>query len=517
MRLVSQHKPGLSHINQASDLDFHQIYKRKDYPHFELGDPDYARKIKEDSSLVEKHSFFPFIEKEKVRRKFRRKGEIKRPPKKRLLRRASTNDSFIFKLYREKLSLLYENLIREYDLDQSVLAYRKIPSSTNNRNKSNIDFAYEAFIKINKMDECVVIALDIKSFFENIPHSVIKKMWKKLLNSENLPKDHYQVYKNITSYSYIKEEEIYRGLNLLKNYKDFSGSMYQGLPPYKERKKKICSLDEYRQKIVPLVKKNKEKHGIPQGAPLSDLIANFSLFEFDLKMKNLLENEGGEYFRYADDLFLIIPTQSEKFFCKTSKWEDAISKIIDEELKNIGPMLSLSREKTSCFKYEKVKGSTSQIATNLNPNHKKDKLGISYLGFRYDGKRIYIKNSSISNFQRKLNRKIHRWCRGYIKNNPSFSYEEVKSNFPYFNVMRSEIKFPKKSKKNSAAQGKAGSFYKYAQQAEKIFSLKGSDIESRVLNQLRALSKINCLERRFIRILKREYDLFHKNVNVFPL
>ena len=56
-----------------------------------------------------------------------------------------------------------------------------------------------------------------------------------------------------------------------------------------------------------LVQKNKLPHGIPQGAPISDLIANFYLLEFDKVMANYAQAQGGRYMRYSDDILLILP------------------------------------------------------------------------------------------------------------------------------------------------------------------------------------------------------------------
>jgi retron-type reverse transcriptase len=49
--------------------------------------------------------------------------------------------------------------------------------------------------------------------------------------------------------------------------------------------------------------------GIPQGSPISALLSNIYMFSFDKHMKNYVDSIGGKYFRYCDDMLLIVPSE----------------------------------------------------------------------------------------------------------------------------------------------------------------------------------------------------------------
>ncbi|WP_257983354.1 reverse transcriptase domain-containing protein, partial [Vibrio parahaemolyticus] len=55
------------------------------------------------------------------------------------------------------------------------------------------------------------------------------------------------------------------------------------------------------------MKKNRESQGIPQGSPMSGLLSNIYMIDFDIKLKNYAESLNGKYYRYCDDLLCILP------------------------------------------------------------------------------------------------------------------------------------------------------------------------------------------------------------------
>lgn len=58
----------------------------------------------------------------------------------------------------------------------------------------------------------VVIAFDIKGFFDNLDHTILKNSWRHALGlqeNELLPKDHYNVFKAITKFSHVELEKIF--------------------------------------------------------------------------------------------------------------------------------------------------------------------------------------------------------------------------------------------------------------------------------------------------------------------
>ena len=223
-------------MDSKKDKDW---FKLKRYPHIglPLKNRDRYKWIESyvtNPKKIAKHSFLPFIHKTSKSRKFRKeysdldgkliiditKGKAlrKSKSKKRELYYASHLDSLIYSYYAEVLSKKYEFKIKQHDLDDVVLAYRSIPVNSENPdgpNKCNIDFANDVFNYIRKYpkEEFLVIALDIKSFFDKLNHKILREIWFQLLNSEEknkyLPPDHFNVYKNITRFAYVDIVDLF--------------------------------------------------------------------------------------------------------------------------------------------------------------------------------------------------------------------------------------------------------------------------------------------------------------------
>jgi hypothetical protein len=290
------------------------------YPHFDqVLNLAEANALVKDEKRVEENRFFPLLQYDKTWQPFRHKPEVTgkaRPkPKKRPIRYAARRDAYIFKHYRDLLSALYEAELVRLGISHCPIAYRRITKVTDaRRGKCNIQFAHEAFKRIRELGNCCAVAVDISSYFETIDHTRLKSIWCRLLGKERLPPAHFAVFKNITSYGFVDRLEVYKRLGfygLKKTTK--SGRPINGyLIHYKKVPTQLCSLLDFRNKIVgeddnqdSLVKKNKEPYGIPQGAPISDLLANLYLIDFDVEMNDLAVKLGGTYLRYSARLSAI--------------------------------------------------------------------------------------------------------------------------------------------------------------------------------------------------------------------
>ena len=180
---------------------------------------------------ISKHSFIPFIHKKSKVKKFRKKynetnGEltlykkndlefVRHPDtKERELYYASHLDSLIYSYYSFLLSIMYEEKIKKYNLGDVINAYRSIPidrQNPNGSNKCNINFAEDVFnyIRDYPSDNFVAIAFDIKGFFDNLNHRILRNAWMDILDVEKLPSDHFNVFKNITRYSYVDIVDLF--------------------------------------------------------------------------------------------------------------------------------------------------------------------------------------------------------------------------------------------------------------------------------------------------------------------
>ena len=204
------------HMKERKQKDW---FKLKRYPHigFPLNYKDrykWIEKYVKSPENIKKHAFLPFIHKTSRVKKYRKKYSLKNGKllsnyryvgeKKRELFYASHLDSLVYNYYAFLLSNAYEKKISKTILHDCICAYRSIPvnpSKKDGPNKCNIDYANDIFkfISSYEKDNFNVITFDIKSYFDNINHKILREIWAEILDAEKLPPDHFNVYKNITN------------------------------------------------------------------------------------------------------------------------------------------------------------------------------------------------------------------------------------------------------------------------------------------------------------------------------
>ena len=347
-------------------------FRPRTYPHF-----DHAISNKGEAvALINKfqqtgqHSFLPFLESPLELRRFSKylekiraieaggDGNDVEVRKNRPIKYASHRDSQLFSFYRTILADAYEAFLTQNGLSEYPIAYRKILTSPDSLGgKCNIHYAKEAFDEISRRGNCVAITLDIKGFFESLDHAFLKQKWCEILGVPELPNDHAAIFKAITDYKIVDKNACYEKLGLIT----IAGNKKKFLqcPIFIfENKKMLCDKQEYREKIVGagLIKKkeyggNITPQGIPQGSPISDVLANIYLVSFDKEMSTLAQAHGAYYRRYSDDILWI---------CNPADAE-AIKTASSESIKRQGDRtLILSEAKTTETSFVKSdKGSYS--------------------------------------------------------------------------------------------------------------------------------------------------------------
>lgn len=295
----------------------------KTYRHF-----DHAIPIKKilplvsDAAYVAAHKFMPLLHFEKKWRRAPKKEAgklVRRKPKSREIRYPCRKDSYIFKYYRELLSERYEDALVSNGIADCIIAYRHIPKHPGTEScKSNIEFARDAIEAVKEIGDCCAVAIDISDFFGSMDHSRIKLTWQSLLGVERLPDDHFTVFSALTKYRYVDRDAAYVALG-------YSALGSDGKIRYRVKPDQIpiqiCSNKQFREKIVSqgLVQKHTKDHGIPQGCPLSDLIANAYLMEFDIGLAKYARSKGGDTFDTQMTYYLFYPETVERHWQPSSR------------------------------------------------------------------------------------------------------------------------------------------------------------------------------------------------------
>lgn len=419
-------------------------FKIKRYPHIglPLNDGDrykWIEKYVTNPDMVAKHSFLPFIHKTSRVKKFRKsyltetgclneefkngnKVLRKVDEKKRELFYASHIDSLIFSFYAKLLSDSYEIKIRstEYNLNEVVNAYRSVPvnpKNENSSNKCNIDFANDVFKYVlnYQQDEFAVIAFDISNFFDNLNHKLLREIWAEVLDAKKLTPDHFNVFKNITRFSHVDIVDIFEEFKK----KIYTRKINKFGKPLEIKQKEVdsirflrnqnaiafCTKEEFfdlKGKLLQPSKTKKLKEGsivyrdfgIPQGSPISSVLANIYLLHFDKTINDFISANGGIYRRYSDDMVVVCPLNVK----------DDLSRLVYDEIKKYN--LEIHPTKTQVFQFKSENG-------KLHCGQEFDKVvnwgkNLIYLGFEFDGESVRLKSASLSGYYRKMKRTVKR-------------------------------------------------------------------------------------------------------------
>lgn len=184
---------------------------------------------------------------------------------------------------------------------------------------------------------------------------------------QDLPADHYAIYKNLVDFKYVNENELFKRFRhklIVERHKANDASSIELKRKsvskiYHLRHENVvsfCYADEFFREATDLIRTDKpfnkqirekqgklDKKGIPQGTPLSATLANIYMLDFDAKIYAEASklDKNVYYQRYSDDLILVCDQDDEKFFYD----------LIREEIENKAN-LEIQESKTHIYRYE---------------------------------------------------------------------------------------------------------------------------------------------------------------------
>jgi len=320
----------------------------------------------------------------------REDGQLVPSEKNRPICYCSHGDAAIYDHYGSLLSEGYESLLAAHGLSSVVTAFRP------NSGLCNIHFANEVFTWIREKGNCVALAFDIKGFFDHLDHKVLKRQWSVVLGQQYLPADHYAVYKSLTKFAYVELELVFRELKINKQN------------PRANRRTRLCTPEEFRVQVRKLIKKNVEVYGIPQGTPMSAVLSNLYMLEFDKAVYAEVQRVGGFYRRYCDDMLCIVSQDKQELI------EDFVMGKIKEV------HLEIQKEKTTRHTFSLK----DDVLIADRP--------LQYLGFTFDGQKVLLRNSGLSRYYAKMRSGVRFAAKSRNKGdrdrNTSTNEEWVKSN-----------------------------------------------------------------------------------------
>lgn len=376
-----------------------------------------------NEAKVAVHAFKPLIHKIRMTPKYVKEGERKvRKVKSRHICYATHLDSAVYSYYsRRILGPEYEKWLSENGLEKSVIAYRSIPLDppADKGNKCHIHFAKEVFEQvvsgIEKEDVCVIIA-DITGFFDNMDHAILKREWSGVMRfgEGRLPADHYNLFKNLTRFSFIDEADIFRlfqtgMISQTPGSRNISSRNVKKRRYIYDKEKAIVAycvgsagmkrIREAKNLIKTSIDgEGRCGRGIPQGLPISAMLANIYMRPFDMVVGSAVTDLGGIYRRYSDDIAIVVPM----------RFRESVERILRAEIEKM--KLEISPAKMKVCRFARTKDGSINV-TDVSEGGRSTECVLSYLGFTFDGRDILLKSSGICRYYDKMRRQAERQLR----------------------------------------------------------------------------------------------------------
>jgi hypothetical protein len=141
---------------------------------------------------------------------------------------------------------------------------------------------------------------------------------------------------------------------------------------------------------------DKNLMGIPQGLPISALLANIYMLAFDESVINELSLKHDVFYRrYSDDIVMI---------CKENQIA-LIEEFVDKEMVKNKLTVSLEKTEKTLFKIDKGRLQAYKIDKDGNLQ---ENVPLNYLGFEFYGYQTLIKSKNLAKFYREMKETVKR-------------------------------------------------------------------------------------------------------------
>jgi hypothetical protein len=166
--------------------------------------------------------------------------------------------------------------------------------------------------------------------------------------------------------------------------------------------------------------------------------------------------------RYSDDILLIVPGADAE--------AAAAEKVAVHEIAKHGACLKIKGSKTCIVKFSN-KGDLLKFEHLRGPQGKN---GFEYLGFRFDGKQVYVRDSTISRLYRKVSLSAKGVARNFALAHPNKDAAEIMKtfNFSEFSQRFSRVHQDYLSPDDFGTW----TFYSYLKRASEAFGPRGAPI-----------------------------------------
>lgn len=420
-------------------------FKPRTYLHFDLPvSRARAEEVACNPQSVATHSFLPFLGYTIKTARIKR-DDLGRPVvriKEREIKTASHLDAAIYTHYSQELGVAYEAELRRLGLQTVVTAFRR------NIGGTNVEHAREVFQFIESHRPCVALAFDVEKFFDTLDHSLLKEQWKRIIGQSRLPSDHFALFSNLTRFSWVDREDAFTAIGISKHNPKSGG------------RRRICSAEQFRVRVrgANLIRLNpRVTKGVPQGSPISALLSNVYMLDFDHEVHSEISRIGGLYRRYCDDVIVVVPIESEKSAF------DAVQSAVGKAKLEVNP------EKVHRARFPDGSGQVADKA-------------IQYLGFTYDGKQTLLRASSLNRYYSKMRAGVSLAKQAQRKQNR----RELKNGLEFTGLKRRKIylQYSYLIRRTSILRGRArieqSNFLTYAYKAAK--KLDAPEIKRQIRN-----------------------------------